>query len=199
VPTRRQARFPGGFFHLNFISGRADVNPVSEQLDDALAPGGRPAYGLLVQVEAYITRNIDYFRELLVNGVTFRQHVHGLAGEFDHLLERMAAVTNMLVSIKFLTQIVARTDEGTPGVFLLAKAKKVRGVTDLRLHLLFAITVIIVRDDGHDDAALIPRGDFESRAVVVKLALIFPAHAIPSLTRSSLFPMREAEGFFWWP
>ena len=66
----------------------------------------------------------------------------------------MAHALDMNVAAEFLAQIVARKNQRAAGVLLLAQAEQVRRVTDLRLHLLFAIAEIVVRDEGDDDAGL---------------------------------------------
>ena len=60
----------------------------------------------------------------------------------------MAHAFDVDVAAEFLAQIVAGKNQRAAGVFLLAQAEQIGGVTDLRLHLFFAIAEIIVGDDA---------------------------------------------------
>ena len=79
----------------------------------------------------------------------------------------MAQRRDVDVAAEFLAQIVTRKYQRAAGVFLLAQAEQIRRIADLRLHLFFAIAVIIVRDDGHDHAGFVAAGELEGPAVVV--------------------------------
>src|ERR1700728_4532839 len=71
---------------------------------------------------------------------------------------------------------------------------KVCGVADLLFNFLFAVPEIIVRDDRHDNAALVASGDFESAAVVVTFVFVFPTHPVAPLAFGRVPPMRQSQG-----
>ncbi len=102
----------------------------------------------------------------------------------------------MNIPAEFLAQIVGREHQRAAGVFLLAQAKQIRGVADLRFDLLLAIAEIVVRDERDDDAAFVAAGEFERAAVVVAFVLFAPAHAVTALTFRGLIPMGQADGLF---
>ena len=81
-------------------------------------------------------------------------------------------------------------------MFLLATAEEIRGVADLCLHLLFAITVIIVGDERDNDAGFVAAGQFERTAAIIEFIFILPAHPISALAFGSLIPMRKSDRFF---
>ena len=89
--------------------------------------------------------------------------------------------------------IVAREGQRTAGMFLLGQAEQIGGIADLGLDLFLAIAEIIVRQDRDDHAAGIARGDLERCPVVVRFALIAPAHAVGALARRRGVRVRQTE------
>src|SRR5215469_7396867 len=105
----------------------------------------------------------------------------------------MTHAHDVRVAAEFLAQVIAAKDERSACVFLLAISHQVGGEADLGLHFLFAITVVIVRDDGDNDAGFVPAGEFESAAIVVEFAFIAPAHTVAPLAFAGLVPVRETD------
>ena len=80
-------------------------------------------------------------------------------------------------------------------MLFFAKAKQVGGVADLGFDLLLAVAEIVVGDDGDDNPAFVTAGQFESQAVIVEFALLFPAHAVAALTLGGVLPDAAAQLF----
>ncbi len=78
-------------------------------------------------------------------------------------------------------------------MLLLGVAEQVRGVGDLGLDLLLAVAEVVVGDDGHDDAASVPRTDLEGAAAVVALVLLLPAHPVSLLPVGGLAGVGQPE------
>ena len=78
-------------------------------------------------------------------------------------------------------------------MLLLGQAEQVRRVGDLRLHLLLAVAVVVVGDDGHDDAAFVAGADLEGLAAVVAVVLALPAHAVALLAVGGLVDVGQAQ------
>ena len=111
----------------------------------------------------------------------------------DHSGESVVNRAGILAEREILAEIEGRECDCTAGVFLLGVSEKVGGVGELGFHLLFTVTVVVVRDEGDDHAALVPAGDFESSAVVVFFVRGRPAHAVLFLALAGVFSFREAE------
>jgi len=90
---------------------------------------------------------------------------------------------------------VTRKDQSAARVLFLAETKEVRGKTNLGFDLLLAITEVVVGDDGDDYTTFVPASQFESLAVIVKFALLFPARAVATLTLAGVLPARQAQLF----
>src|SRR6185295_16461285 len=63
----------------------------------------------------------------------------------------------VLAELKIFAEIVAGKHKRTAGVLLFALPEQVGGETDLGLHVLFAVTEIIVGNQRDDDAAGVAR------------------------------------------
>jgi hypothetical protein len=63
----------------------------------------------------------------------------------------------------------------------------------MRFDFLFAVTEIVIGDDGKDNPRPVPASDFERAAVVVGLFVIFPAHPVAALPLGSFLPAGEAQ------
>ena len=74
-----------------------------------------------------------------------------------------------------------------------AIAEEVGGVADLGFDLLLAVAVVVVGDEGDDDAALVAAGDLEGAAVVVEFVLGLPAHAVALLALGGVGDVGQAE------
>ena len=81
-------------------------------------------------------------------------------------------------------------------MFLLCPPQQVCRETDLCFDILFAVTKIIVSNQGNHDPGGIPASHFETTSVIVNLALIFPAHSVPFLQIGCVLYVREAQFFF---
>ena len=101
----------------------------------------------------------------------------------------------MLSTPIFFAMIAARERQCTAGVLLFSQPEKVGGVADLGLDFLLAVAVIVVGNDGDDDAALVARGDLERCAIVIQLVLVLPAHAVSPLARGGVVPVGQAQCF----
>src|SRR5271165_1821053 len=96
---------------------------------------------------------------------------------------------------ELVAQILARENKGTASVLFLAKAKQVSRKAYLSFDLLLTVAEIVVCNDGDDDPAFVTEGQFESQAVIVEFALLFPTCVVAALTLGGLFPARESQLF----
>ena len=78
-------------------------------------------------------------------------------------------------------------------MLLLGVAEKIGSHSELGFDLFFAIAEVIVRNDGHNDAVLVPRRDLECGAVVVEFVRRLPTHAVATLPGTGLIPRRQPE------
>ena len=187
---------PGRFLHAHLVARGPHVGFARLQLDRLVAPRVGPAHLLTVQVEVRRFRHVQDLRVLAVDGVALRLHGHALRKEPRHFLEVMAQLPHMHFAIEFFAQIPAREDQRATGVLLLAVAEEIRRVTELRFHLFFAVTIIIIRDNRHNHARLVPAGDLKRPAVIVEFILFAPAHAVPPLPLRRLLPGGQSHRFF---
>jgi hypothetical protein len=81
-------------------------------------------------------------------------------------------------------------------VFFFDPAHQVGGVAELRLNLFLAVTVVVIRDQGDDDAGSVAARQFERHAVVVLFVRVAITHRIGSLARRRGVVMRQAEFLF---
>jgi hypothetical protein len=95
--------------------------------------------------------------------------------------------------VEILAERVRRKRDGAAGVFFLAEPEEVGGEADLALHLLLAVAVIVVGNQGDDDAAPVAADQLECAAVVVRLAFLPPAHAVAPLPLGGLIEMRKPQ------
>ena len=115
---------PRRFLHLDLVARGRHINLVREQFDGPFPIGRRPAHCLLLQIESNIARHINNFRKPSIQGMTFRLQFHGLAAKRNGFLKRMSAMTDMLVRVKLLAQIVSLDKPGRlRHVFLPRKAR----------------------------------------------------------------------------
>src|SRR5690348_16420934 len=90
---------------------------------------------------------------------------------------------------------MARENKGTAGMLFLTKSKQVGGIAYLGFDLFLAVPEIIIGDGGNDDPAFVAKGQFKSHAIVVKLALLFPARTIAPLPLAGFLPARQTQLF----
>src|SRR5687768_1817812 len=102
----------------------------------------------------------------------------------------------MRLAAELLAEIVAGINEGAAGVLFLAIAVEIGSEAELRLHLFFAVTEIVVRDEGDHYAGRVAGSELEGGAVVVFLVRIAPAHAVLPLAFGRVFVGRQAEFLF---
>ena len=112
------------------------------------------------------------------------------------LLEGNFFQTDGAVGVEVLAENVGGESDCAAGVLFLGEPEEIGGKADLRFHFLFAVAVIIVREDGDHHAAMIAGADFEGRAFVVEIFRIAPAHAVAALALGGLIEMRQAERGF---
>src|SRR5271166_5719407 len=108
----------------------------------------------------------------------------------------MLELSGPCVWSELVAQILARENKGTSGVLFLTKAKQVSREAYLSFDLLLAIAEIVVGDHGDDNPAFVTEGQFESHAVIVEFALLFPTCMVAALTLGGLLPRRESQLFF---
>ena len=113
--------------------------------------------------------DVEDVREMPVDAVAFGLEGEDFpvaAGDTDEfVIDR----TRVVAEREILAMIEAREGDGSTGVLLLGISEEVRGVAELGLHLLLAVAVVVIRDEGDDDPALVAAGDLECAAVVVEL------------------------------
>ena len=105
----------------------------------------------------------------------------------------MTAGLHVQVAGKAFTQIVGGVNPRTARVLFFGKTKQVGRITDLGLHLLFAVTEIIVGDEGHHHPAGVAGAELKGGTFIVDLVLGLPAHAVAALARRREIPMRQTE------
>ena len=168
----------GRFEHADLVAGGQHVDIVREQFDFLHPAVALPRHGLFVELDVHILGNVDDRRIFFIDAVAFRFEVHDIGKQAADFGEGLALFRNHAVHGKVFAEIVAGEHKRTAGVFLFGEAEQVGRVTDLGFDFFFAVTEIVVRDDGDDDAAFIARGDLKCRSVVVFLVGFFPAHAV---------------------
>ena len=186
----------GRFFHADFVTRRAEVGFLRLKFDSVRAGRIGPRDGLLEQIELRVFGDVNDLRIFFIYAVAFRLHVHQVRVKFRGLVKAVFQLADVFVAAELLTQIVARKNERAARVLFLGVAKKICRVADLRLHFLFAIAVIIIRDDGDDDAVFIAAGELERVAAIVDFVFGLPAHSVAALAVGRLVEGREADGFF---
>ena len=82
------------------------------------------------------------------------------------------------------------------GVLLFGPAHQVACVTDLGFDLLFAVPIVVVRNQGHDDAVAIPAGQLERGPAVVQFGRVTPAHVVGTLPLRRLALVRQSQFLF---
>src|SRR5208283_3393765 len=100
----------------------------------------------------------------------------------------MARALDVNITAEFLAQIVGGKNERAARVLLLARPIKIGRIADLRFDLLLAIAVVVVRNEGDNDAGFVAAGQFERLSVVVEFPLVLPAHAVAALAFGGLVP-----------
>src|SRR6056297_2104271 len=103
-----------------------------------------------------ILRNVKNVRVGFVDPEAIGLEVHEFAVALDHLTERVVDLLAEIAQRELLPQIETGKDESSPGMLLLGNSVEIRGVADLGLHLLLAVTEVVVRDESHDNTLLVP-------------------------------------------
>ena len=153
-----------------------------------------PGDGLRVQVNLHGLRDVIQVREAGVNAVALLLHEHPVAEQALGLFERVRALGQVGGDAEPLAQIILRVDHRPARVFLLDAAEQVRREVDLGLDFLFAVAVVVVRDQRHHDALLVAGRDLEGVAVVVALVGGAPALVVAPLPLRGVVPVRQAGG-----
>ena len=65
--------------------------------------------------------------------------------------------------------------------------------TNLCFDLFFAVSEVVIRDRGDDDATGVTASDFEGTAVVVEFIFLFPTHTVTLLAFGGIFNVGQAE------
>src|SRR5206468_4314074 len=98
-------------------------------------------------------------------------------------------------SIELLSEHIGRKGDRAARMLFFSKPIKVGSEADLSLDFFLAIPVIVIGDDRHHDAAMVPANQLERAAIVVLLIRVSPTHALSALTVGSFVVMRQAEIF----
>ncbi len=185
----RRARM---FLHLDLVAVGLDVDLARLQADLLPLAVHQPGDGLAVEVHAQVLGNVDHIGILAIDGVPFRLHVHDVAVALHQFVEAVVGIAGAAVHAELLAVVAAGEGQGAAGVLFLGQAEEVGRVADLGLHLLLAVAVVVVGENGDDDAALVARGDLEGLSVVVQLLRFLPAHALLALALAGLVPVWQA-------
>src|SRR5258706_15270464 len=79
-------------------------------------------------------------------------------------------------------------------MLFFAQPVKIPCKANLGFDLFLAVTVVVVRDDRDDDAAVIAATDLESVSTVVRFIRITPAHPVALLPCRRFGLSRESQG-----
>jgi len=180
------------FLHFQLVAIGLDVGLAGTQLDRLPAAVRFPVDGLRREVHMHRRRQVNHLGMAVIDGVAFGLHLHHRAVALHHVGEAVARTVRLRGV--FIAVVTPLEGQGTAGVFLLGQTEQVGGIADLGLDLFLAVAVIVVGDDGDDDAALVAGGDLERRTFVVKLGGIAPAHAVGALALAGVLPAGQAEG-----
>jgi len=138
-------------------------------------------------------RDVEDVRIFAVHRIAFRPALHAIAQQAHSLLKLVFLDGTGPLRVEILAERVRRKRDGAAGVFFLAEPEEVGGEADLALHLLLAVAVIVVGNQGDDDAAPVAADQLECAAVVVRLAFLPPAHAVAPLPLGGLIEMRKPQ------
>src|SRR5688572_15947853 len=170
------------------------INVIRLEWNRPLLPvRSRPPDLLAVDAGARGFGNVDELRKPLVDAVAFRANVDECRIIARDVRERPPGAQAAAAGAVLRAQAPAWKRQRAAGVLLLDVAVEVRGVADLRLHFLLAITVVIVRDERDDHARRGAARELEGRAVVVLFSRVAPAHAVAPLALCCLVEVRQAE------
>ena len=181
-----------GRLAVDAVARRRHVGPAGQQRDAgrlAVRPG--PGDGLGEHGVEGPAGHQDDRLVVQVDGAArvLAAEAAGVGGQ--DVVER--AVGGRVDVAELAAQVVAREGDRAAGVLLLHAAEEVGRVADLGLDLLLAVAVVVVRDDGDDDAALVAGHELEGLAVVVELALLAPAHAVAPPALVGLLPRGQPQ------
>ena len=185
-----------GFFEVNLVARRQHVGVMQAQRLGDRATFMGPADSGAVEFEVRIGRHVDDSGIIPVDRGAVGLQLGAIAQQRECLGEGARIFVGDAGGSEVGREVVAVEEEGAAGVFLLGEAEQVGGVADLRLHLFFAVTEIIVGNHGDDDTAGVATGGLEGAAVVVALGGIAPAHAVTALAGGGVGVGREAEFLF---
>ena len=184
-----------GFDHLDLVARRPYVDLFRQQFEPALGAVPAPTHRLLVQIEARVLRNVQNVRKALIDGVSFGTNVDEFGIGRHQFVETVLELAGPRVRSELFAEIVARENKGAAGVLFLAKSKQVGRIAYLGFDLFLAVPEVVVGDDGDDYTALVTAGQFESQAVILEFALLFPAGTIAALTLAGVLPARQTQLF----
>ena len=92
--------------------------------------------------------------------------------------------------MKRTAEVVARVHLRATGMFFLRKPEEISRKPDLRLHLFFAVTEIVICNHRDHPTLFITASQLKGTAVIVELIGIFPAHAVAHLALGGLIEVR---------
>ena len=174
------------------VPARGDVDLADQQRDGGLAAvGAGPGDRLGAHREMGAAGHQDDRVVVGLDRRTVRARLEASLVALQHPLDR--GVRGGVRVCVLLAEVVARVGQGAAGVLLLHAAEEVGRVADLGLDLLLAVAVVVVRDDGDDDAPLVASHEFEGLAVVVELGLILEAHAVAALALGGVLEARQPQ------
>src|SRR5581483_5853775 len=123
----------GMLLHADLESGWGHINLAGGQFDRVLLAIIFPPDLLPSNAGARAFGDVNQIREIPVNRITFRPHVHPRAVILDHVHERPSVAAHR-VGDELVSEAVARIRDRPAGVFFLDIAHQVGRVADLRLY-----------------------------------------------------------------
>ena len=190
---------PGGccgvFFEPNFVAGGCDIDVAWSQWDVLGFAVIKPGDSLVSNGEASIFRDVDDGGVYFIDGVAFGANIEDwsvVAGNIG----KGAIVVASAVGIEFFAEVEAGEGHCAAGVFFFDEACEVGGVAELGFDFFLAVAVVVIGDEGDDDAFFIAAGEFEGGTVVVFFVFGFPAHAVLSLAFGGFFVVGQSEFTF---
>ena len=183
----------GGWLQMHPETAGKEVMMISTEAQGPRLAGVIPTNRERFDVKTRILRHVDHFRKPLVQRVAFGLEVDGLGNQPRDLREAVGEISTVLLGVVFTAEIMTGEDQGSAGVLFFHQPEQVGRKADLGFNLLLAVAEVIVRDEGHNDPGRIPRGQLEGVSIVVELARIVPAHAVPTLTLGGFVAMRKTD------
>ena len=197
-PRTHQAPCRAGHLLLqsDAVTGGQNVHVLGAQSEPRVRVAVPPPDESFPRVEGSVLRHIVDVRKTPVDGMAVRLRRDQFPQQIRHVGKRGFLQADRAIGEEILSQHVRSKGQRAARVFLFARTEQVGRKADLCLHLLLAITVVVVRDQRDHHAARIPARYLERAAAVIGFVFVGPAHSVAPLPLGSLAGMRQPQSFF---